>query len=157
VWSVSLSLALAPLRILEFIDGESPLTGFHEVCHPINFGALNVILVTSANGHIGKEVVNLLRSRGMKARAFVRKAKRAAARLRPSKYPRCHNRSSSTDIFDRRLHVRRLRAHVRVLQPARLNRQLERTRLATRKKADRPSRIPSASKCRKAVTSAEQQ
>jgi uncharacterized protein YbjT (DUF2867 family) len=35
-----------------------------------------VILVTSANGHIGKEVVNVLRSRGMKARAFVRKAER---------------------------------------------------------------------------------
>jgi hypothetical protein len=74
VWSVSLSLVLAPLRILEFIDGESPLTGFHEVCHPINLGALNVILVTSANGHIGKEVLNVLRSSGMKAPAFVRKA-----------------------------------------------------------------------------------
>jgi hypothetical protein len=74
--SVSLSLALAPLTILEFIDGESPLTGFHEVCHPINLGAPNVILVISANGHIGKEVVNVLRSRGMKARAFVRKAER---------------------------------------------------------------------------------
>jgi uncharacterized protein YbjT (DUF2867 family) len=35
-----------------------------------------VILVTSANGHIGKEVVNVLRSRGMKARAFVRKVER---------------------------------------------------------------------------------
>jgi uncharacterized protein YbjT (DUF2867 family) len=32
-----------------------------------------VILVTSANGHIGKEVVNILRTRGMKVRAFVRK------------------------------------------------------------------------------------
>ena len=70
MWSVSLSLALAPLRILEFIDGESPFAGFREVCHPINLGALNVILVTSANGHISKEVVNVLRSRGMRARAF---------------------------------------------------------------------------------------
>jgi uncharacterized protein YbjT (DUF2867 family) len=35
-----------------------------------------VILVTSANGHIGKEVVNVLRSKGMRARAFVRKAER---------------------------------------------------------------------------------
>ena len=119
MWSVSLSLALAPLRILEFIDGELPITGFHEVCHPINLGALNVILVTSANGHIGKEVVNVLHSRGEGARV--------------------------------------LRAHVRVLQPARLNRQLERTRLATRKKADRLSRIRSAGKCRRAVTSAERQ
>jgi uncharacterized protein YbjT (DUF2867 family) len=33
-----------------------------------------VILVTSANGHIGKEAVNVLRSRGMKMGAFVRKA-----------------------------------------------------------------------------------
>lgn len=32
-----------------------------------------MILVTSANGHIGKEVVNILRTRGMKVRAFVRK------------------------------------------------------------------------------------
>ena len=32
-----------------------------------------MILVTSANGHIGKEVVNILRTRGMRVRAFVRK------------------------------------------------------------------------------------
>jgi uncharacterized protein YbjT (DUF2867 family) len=35
-----------------------------------------VILVTSGNGHIGKEVMNVLRSRDMKARAFVREAER---------------------------------------------------------------------------------
>jgi uncharacterized protein YbjT (DUF2867 family) len=71
------------LRILAFIDGECvrlgasiAFTGFYEARHPIHLGALNVILVTSANGHIGKEVVNVLCSRGMKARAFVRKGER---------------------------------------------------------------------------------
>jgi len=29
---------------------------------PLTFGALNVILVTSGNAHIGKEVVSVLRS-----------------------------------------------------------------------------------------------
>jgi len=69
---------LHPRRWDTGIDGESvpgrvnTFTGVS--LSSIYLGAHSLILVTSANDHIGKEVVNVLRSKGMKVRAFVRNA-----------------------------------------------------------------------------------